>query len=283
VKNRLSFILLGVFGVALPLLLVLWYHFVCFDDPFATANTCQFGMFQTDNAMLFSMLVLPRLDIAYQLLFSSYRGLFFTSPVLLLALLGMVLTIYGGRQRSEAIFIASVFVVQLLMNSAFNGWHAGWTFGPRYLIPSIPFLCLLLAPMFHQLPRLTGGLAVLSIALMLLSTGVDPQVPSAVANPLQDHILKLSTGERLMMNGIQMAGPVSVNPIGAYETWGYPATLISSEQRRWHSFNLGEFLWAGSLWSLAPLAFVIGIVFPSIVRSLRLPWKDFSITDGGQT
>lgn len=280
-KNRLSFILFGVVGSALPLLLLLWYHFVCFGNPFATANTYQFGMFQADNAMLFGMLALPTLDIAYQLLFSSYRGLFFTSPVLLFALLGIVFTIYSGRQRREAIFIASVFVVQLLMNSAFNGWHAGWSFGPRYLIPLLPFLCLMLAPMFHQLPRLTIGLAVLSIALMLLATAVDPQVPTAVANPLKDHILKLSMGERLTMNGIQMESPVSVNPIGAYETWGNPANFISSKQRQWHSFNLGEFLWPGSLWSLAPLMFMIGIVFLSVVRPLfGFPREDFSITDG---
>ena len=212
---------------------------------------------------------------------SSYRGLFFTSPVLLLALLGIVFTIYRGRQRREAIFIGSVFVVQILMNSAFNGWHAGWTFGPRYLIPSLPFLCLLLAPMFHELPRLTGGLAVLSVALMLLATAVDPQVPTAVANPLKDHIWKLSTGERLIMNDIQMASPVSANPIGAYETWGYPASSISSEQRQWHAFNLGEFLWAGSLCRLAPLALMLGIVVLFIVRSLRHTKQDISMTDGG--
>ena len=281
VKNRLSFIGYGLVGFGFPLLLLLWYHFVCFGSPFATANTYQFGMFQTDDAILFNMVALPRLAIAYQLLFSSYRGLFFTSPVLLLALLGIVFTIYRGRQRREAIFIGSVFVVQILMNSAFNGWHAGWTFGPRYLIPSLPFLCLLLAPMFHELPRLTGGLAVLSVALMLLATAVDPQVPTAVANPLKDHIWKLSTGERLIMNDIQMASPVSANPIGAYETWGYPASSISSEQRQWHAFNLGEFLWAGSLWSLAPLALMLGIVVLFIVRSLRHTKQDISMTDGG--
>jgi hypothetical protein len=265
-KNKLSFVLYGLAGFALPLLILLWYHFVCFGNPFATANTYQFGMFRADHAILFSMLALPSLDVAYQLLFSSYRGLFFTSPVLFFALLGIAFAIYGGYQRREAIFIASVFVAQLLMNSAFNGWHGGWTFGPRYLIPSLPFLCLMLAPMFHQLPRLTAGVAVLSIAMMLLATAVDPQVPSAVAHPL-DHVLKLAMGERLIMNGIKMESPVSVNPIGAYETWGDPANSISLEQRQWHSFNLGEFLWPGSLWSLAPLMFMVGSLFLSIARS----------------
>ena len=275
VKNRLWFILFGVVGFALPILLLLWYHFVCFGHPFASANTYQFEMFQTDNAILFGMLALPRLDIAYQLLFSSYRGLFFTSPVLLLALLGIVLTVYRGSQRREAIFVATVFVIQLLMNSAFNGWHSGWSFGPRYLIPLLPFLCLMLAPMFHQLPRFTVGFAALSIALMLLVTAVDPQVPTAVKNPLKDYILKLSMGDRLVMSGVSMEGPVSVNPIGVYETWGYPANSISRTLRQWHSFNLGEFLWPGSLLSLAPLIFMIGILFFCVLRSLRPPRESF--------
>jgi hypothetical protein len=278
-KNRLTFIRFSSVGFAFPLLLLLWYHFVCFGHPFATANTYQFGLFQTDT-MLFNMMGLPRMDIAYQLLFSSYRGLFFTSPVLLLALLGFVFTIYGGRQRSEAIFIAGVFVVQLLMNCAFNGWHAGWSFGPRYLIPILPFLCLMLAPSFHQLPRLTSGLAVVSIAVMLLATAVDPQVPTAVPNPLKDYILKLSMGHKLIMNSIQIVGPVSVNPIGVYERWGHPANFIGLEPRQWHSFNLGEFLWPGSLWSLAPLMFMIGAVFLSVVRSLLFERKDFSVIKG---
>jgi hypothetical protein len=265
-KNRWGYIPFGVVGFALPMLLLLWYHLVCFGDPFATANTHQFGMFQTEDAVLFGMLALPKLDIAYQLLFSIYRGLFFTSPVLLIALLGTAIAIYGGSRRREAILVASVFVVQLLLNSAFNGWHAGWSFGPRYLIPVLPFLCLMLAPMFHRLPRLTGGLAIVSIALMLTATAVDPQVPIAVANPVKDHILKLAMGERLSMNGIFFESPVSANPIGIYETWGYPANFVAPVARQWHSFNLGEFFWPGSWWSLSPLLFLIGMGFFSVVR-----------------
>jgi hypothetical protein len=93
-----------------------------------------------------------------------------------------------------------------------------------------------LAPMFHQLPRLTGGLAVLSIALMLLATAVDPQGAHRRRQPSQRPYIEVQHGrERLIMNGIQMESPVSVNPIGGYETWGYPASPISSEQRQWQT------------------------------------------------
>lgn len=268
-KRRRGYILFGVIGFTLPMLLLLWYHLVCFGHPFATANTHQVGMFQTDDALLFGMLALPKLDIAYQLLFSIYRGLFLTSPVLLVALLGTAIAIYDGSRRREAILVASVFIVQLLLNSAFNGWHAGWSFGPRYLIPVLPFVCLMLAPMFHQLPRLTAGVGILSVALMLIATAVDPQVPIAVGNPLKDHILKLAMGERLSMNGIFFESVVSANPIGIYESWANPARFVTPEARQWHSFNLGEFFWPSSWWSLTPLGFLLGVGLLSTRRSLN--------------
>jgi len=103
---------------------------------------------------------------------------------------------------------------------------------------------------------------------MLFATAVDPQVPTTVANPIRDHIVEIAMGNRVVMNGIQMGTAVSANPIGVYETWSYPVSLIGSRQRQWHSFNLGEFLWAETLWSLVPLLSMLTLLFLFIVRSL---------------
>jgi hypothetical protein len=61
----------------------------------------------------------------------------------------------------------------------------------------------------------------------------------------------------LMLASIE--GPVSVNPIGAFEgllTYGFYEP--HSTQVRWASFNLGEFLFPQSRWSLLPLLLLSG-------------------------
>ena len=100
-------------------------------------------------------------------------------------------------------------------------------------------------------------LALASIYIMLLITAVDPQVPTPIQNPLHDYVLRLVLGGRLEVNGIKIEGPVSANPIGVYESWDRPAGAVNPAQRRWHSFNLGEFIWPNSRWSLIPLIILI--------------------------
>lgn len=46
-------------------------------------------------------------------------------------------------------------------------------------------------------------------------------------------------------NGIRLEGPVSANPIGVHESWDRPAVYVSAVQRKWRSFNLGEFVKEG--------------------------------------
>jgi hypothetical protein len=125
--------------------------------------------------------------------------LFFTSPVLLLGLIAVFVMGHNRERRPEALLFGSVFFAYLLMNSAFNNWHAGWTFGPRYLIPAIPFIALPLARVFARIPRLAVGFALLSIFLMFLFTAVDPQVTESVANPLFDHILRIVRGDNVLL------------------------------------------------------------------------------------
>jgi len=258
-KSKVIFYLAGLI---VPLAVLGWYHRACFGSVLANASTYQYEIFQGKDTLLLGMFGLPQFDVMIKLLFSSYRGLFFTSPVLALSCIGFWLMATRYKKHAEVALFAAIFIGFLLMNSSYNNWHSGWSIGPRYLIPALSFLSLPLTVVFHKLPRVALTLATLSGVMMLLITAVDPQPPSGSQHPLTQHILPLFSGATLTFNIFGppvIRGPVSANPIGFYESWFYPVFHPVIIERQWNSFNLGEFLWAGSLWSLLPLFLVLAL------------------------
>lgn len=258
-RHKARFVIYWLAGALGPLLLLAFYHWVCFGSAFATANTYQFGDFQSDSAALFGMFSAPALSVMAQLLFSSYRGLFFSSPALLIALWGLCDMARRRQQVADALLIGGIFAAYWLLNASINHWEAGWSVGPRYLIPAIPFLALTLTPMFQRWRRTTISLAVLSVAIMIGVTAIDPQPPSTTKNPLRDHVLAIANDTPLAINHVRFDRPLSANPIGSYESWLAPAAPFKASERKWHSFNLGEFIWPGSFWSLVPLTVILGL------------------------
>ncbi len=55
-----------------------------------------------------------------------------------------------------------------------------------------------------------------------------------------------------------LVGPVSVNPVGVYESWMYQVFPAHSTQASWNSFNVGELVFERSRWSLMPLLAAVG-------------------------
>jgi len=74
----------------------------------------------------------------YTLTVASDKGLFYFSPILILAILG-IFTIYrkSNKYRLEAGILISVFLLNLFMYSSWSEPWGGWAFGPRYLIPAM--------------------------------------------------------------------------------------------------------------------------------------------------
>jgi len=201
----------GLFIVgALPAALLLgWYHAACFGSPLALANTFQSDMF-SDDKLILGVFGLPAPDVAWKLLFSLRRGLFITSPVLLLGLFGLWRMSMTRRRRPEALLFAGCCLILWLINSSFNHWHGGFSIGPRYLIPVLPFLALPLASAFARLPKITMAVAFISIALLLTTTAVDAQPPLAFSNPLGQYYAPLLAGRTLTIESVRIDGPLSV-------------------------------------------------------------------------
>jgi hypothetical protein len=165
----------------------------------------------------------------FGLTFSPYRGLFFLSPFLLLAIPGLFF--WAKRGGWEWLVCAGIPISFIVAISTVSFWHGGVAVGPRYLVPIIPFLALpvafVLTTMRSGRARLAVyGLIVLSAALTWIETlGGRGYPPVHVPDPLFSYSIPALLHARLPLS----LGTVLVEPVAGLN----------------------------SLWSLAPLAVVI--------------------------
>ncbi|HYC90949.1 MAG TPA: hypothetical protein VEO54_17150 [Thermoanaerobaculia bacterium] len=227
-RRRWKFVLAGLpFGALLA-----WYHTVCFGAPWRTSlETAQ--NFTERGLFLGLFRAYPTKLALWGLTFSEYRGLFFVSPVLLLALLGL-----WRMKRRDAAVVLTIFAIFLLMVASFNGWEGGSSFGPRHILPAIPFLVL---PLAFVRARWLLVPAVLSVAINLLATSIDASPPGGIQRPFRDFYLTKTE--------------VSINQQSVDELLPNHLYQPGSKESEWASFNLGEFAFgAGSRLSVVPIA-----------------------------
>lgn len=108
----------------------------------------------------------------FVLLFGDERGLFFFSPLFLFSILGIA---YALRKRSEerAAYVVPIALVavNIFLYASWGDPWGGWAYGPRYLIPAMPWLALFVGV------ALSGGRfrllkKALAYALFLVSSAV---------------------------------------------------------------------------------------------------------------
>ena len=312
-----------------PAIVLGLYSWSCYGSILGLSNDFQSPLFKDEGAFL-GMFTIPHTEeqlwrtfyVAKLLLFSPFRGVFWFCPVLLMSFIGLMAWIRQRRFADVALCLGG-FMLFFVMNTLFNGYHAGFSAGPRYLIPGIAFLAFPLVSAFKRWPVITCGLAVVSIGINLLLTATDAQNPTGIgghtriegrredqtydliseyawplfwygsAKPLleQELVVEMEKNRQriaaqtddlveraqlelslqaVLRRGIErgeaspfllasVKGPVSVNPLGVFEgLFEYDFFPPRSRQCRWASFNVGEFLWPESRWSLLPLVVISG-------------------------
>lgn len=156
-----------------PALLVPAYNWLVSGSPFTIPYSHAFA-FPAMKEGLWGF-TYPKLSVAFQLLFSEYRGLFLWSPVLLFCVLGF----RSLRRESPRLFWLSTVVptVMVAYVAGYNSWDGGWALGPRLISAAVPFLAIAAGLGLAAWPKAATGLGVVSVTLLSLATLLDAQPP----------------------------------------------------------------------------------------------------------
>jgi hypothetical protein len=188
IKRAARVLLSATIGGIIFVTPLLIYNLVAFDSPFVIgyshiASDAFPGM--NDGFLGFTY---PRPQALLTVLFSPYRGIFWFSPILIIAPIGIYYLWRRPDCRGIALTITLISVYYPLLMSAFHYWYGGYSTGPRHITAMLPFLCLSLSMMgtdtgLKWKPALIG-LFLLSFGISLICVSVSMFSPSGIQNPL---------------------------------------------------------------------------------------------------
>ena len=148
-----------IVGFSFPVAVLLWYNGRTFGSALdlGYAHTEHyFRLLGLSAAGPLTSLETPSWRTLWELACSSYRGLFFFSPVLLFALWGLH-ELYARGRRAESVVTASLLVAYFTFNASMRDWAGGWSPGPRHLAPVLPFMVLPLGLAAQRIADMRAG------------------------------------------------------------------------------------------------------------------------------
>jgi hypothetical protein len=155
----------------IPFLVWMYYNYLIFNDPFTLGYSHELSKdFSEIHDSGLMGIHLPRPDVLFYMTFHTTMGIFWQSPILLLAFLGWLTADKTPRYLPEAIFSFIVILIYFVVLSGYHTWWGGLAFTPRHLIPVLPFFSIPLALLGKRLQRWIIVPAVFSIGQMFIVT-----------------------------------------------------------------------------------------------------------------
>jgi len=224
----------AVAGATLPGALWMAHNLAIYGRPI-TFGYSYSTLYMDKHNVGFLSLSYPTIGALWAITFGSFRGLFYLSPVLLLALPGFAILARRREIRPEVLVCAWAIVAFLAFNASSVMWEGGFAVGPRYLVPMLPFLVPPLVAAIEYLGRhvagraLTAVLAAWSFLAVWAETHGGQSFPDWTPDPLFRYSL---------------------------------VRLWQGDVAR----NAGMLLGLSGLASLIPLALVIGVLLAALIR-----------------
>jgi hypothetical protein len=221
-RRVLPIVLVGI----LPVILMALYNLTIFETPLPVGYKYS-ELYQDLHSQGLISITYPKLRTLYGLTFSPFRGLFFLSPVLLLAIPGFIYWYRQDAHRAEWwVSLWSVFSTFLFYASSVM-WWGGFAVGPAYLTAMIPYMALPIAFFLERHDRsswmwkLVVGLTVVSVLLTWAETIAGQSFPDLNPNPLFNlSIPALMAGDIARNLGmmLKLRGPLSLLPLALFAT-----------------------------------------------------------------
>jgi len=226
-------------GVPWALALAL-YHQVAFGHPLHTGYDYVYLERFAEGMRVHYGIHAPQLDALWQLLWGSYRGLFYLSPVLLLAAWGLVVAARRpqGLPRAAIVTAAAIVAFYVLLNAGYYMWDGGASYGPRHLVPALGLLMLGGAAAWRASPRLFLALAAIGLLHMLLGATATPEAPQH-GNPVWEYAWPRARGAEAAVPGratnlgllLGLPGLLSLLPLLAPWLWAASAAVQREPSR----------------------------------------------------
>lgn len=168
-RKRVANISLSALAGASLFVLPLFVHnYFIYNDIFASGYTLN-SDFPGMREGYFGITT-PKMEVLFNLLFSSYKGLFWFSPLLLFVPLALYRIWQLPGQKGLVLTITSITLYYLLWNSGYFYWSGGGSLGPRYITPILPFLCFALAMLWFTSSRVLKGILIVFFGVSFLIT-----------------------------------------------------------------------------------------------------------------
>ncbi len=152
-SDRARLVLVAALVAAVSLAIVAGWNVARYGSPLSTGY----------GGHLWTLSLLPGL---YGLLIGPYKGVLLYVPLTIVAALSWPR--FYRRCPDEALLCGGIGLVYLIVHAAYIDWPGGGNWGPRFLVPAVPFVLLALPFGWARSPRWTWATALLCLAGLLV-------------------------------------------------------------------------------------------------------------------
>jgi hypothetical protein len=173
-RNRLRVLALFSLPLIVACCFVGWLNAVRFGSAFESGYGNETSQFFPSQLLRTTPMLVGSLD----------KGLFIFCPILILGLFGW--KEFFHEHKPEAILCVVLIVENLAWAASWHSWEGGWSWGPRYLVPTVP---LWLFPSAFLLQG-TRSRQLRAVFVLIILVSIITQIPGVLVRDFEIHLIK---------------------------------------------------------------------------------------------